>query len=449
MESVYYSLFVLIASIAFIIFMTANLKINAFFVLIIAGIIAGLLSEMKPEQIIETLKIGFGNTLGSIGIVIVAGTSLGVMLEKTGAALSMADFILRKVGKKNSSLAMSLTGLIFGIPIFCDSGFVILSPLNKSISFHSGTPIAIMAVSLGTSLLAIHCFIPPHPGATAAAGIIGVDIGQLMLMGLLLAVPTAIVGFAWANTYGKRFEDNSKNNKLKKNIKVDDIHLPNPILSFIPIILPIILIALKSILLLFIDTLDNNIFGKTIIFIGDPSVALLIGLVISFILMNEWSSNKIDTWLGEGIKNAGSILAITAAGGAFGAILEKTGIGFTIGNSLAALGLGIFFPFIISSVLKTVQGSSTVAIITASSLVLPLLPELHLNTGWGPLLTILALGAGSMVASHTNDSYFWVVTKFSNLKLEVSLKVFTTATIIMGITAQIIIYIFSLFTCAN
>lgn len=445
MESVYYPLLILAASIAFIIFMTAKLKMNAFFVLIVAGVLAGLFSGLLPAQIIETLKIGFGNTLGSIGIVIVAGTTLGLVLEKTGAAISMADFILKKVGKKNSALAMSLTGLIFGIPIFCDSGFVILSPLNKSISIRSGTSIAVMAVSLGTSLLAIHCFIPPHPGATAAGGIIGVDIGQLMLMGLVIAVPTALVGYIWANTYGKRFDHFSQNNRLEETKELKDTYLPNPFISFIPVLLPIVLIALKSILLLIINPLDKNFFQKTVAFIGDPSIALLIGLAFSFFLVKKWKPEILDTWLGEGIKNAGSILAITAAGGAFGAILKETDIGFTIGNSIAPLGLGIFLPFIISAILKTAQGSSTVAIITAASLVVPLLPELQLNSGLGPILTVLALGAGSMVASHTNDSYFWVVTKFSDLKLEVSLKVFTTATIVMGTTAQFIIFIFSLF----
>lgn len=418
---------------------------HAFFVLIIAALGVGVLAGLQPGSIISSIKQGFGDTLGAIGIVIVAGTSLGVVLEKTGAAISMADFILRRVGKKNTSLAMSLTGLVFGIPIFCDSGFVVLSPLNKSLAVRSNTSMAVMAVSLATSLLAVHCFIPPHPGATAAAGIVGVDLGQLMLTGLIIAVPTAGVGFIWANTFGKRYNVVASNDTSPENQVLNDQKLPNPYLSFIPVVLPIILIALKSILALFINKLTDGFLIRAIIFIGDPSVALLIGLAISFTLVSNWKKEILDDWLGEGVKNAGSILAITAAGGAFGTILKATGVGVSIGNMLSPLGLGILLPFLIAAGLKTAQGSSTVAIITASSLILPLLPELHLNAGWGPILTVLSMGAGSIVVSHANDSYFWVVTKFSDLNLETSLKVFTTATLVMGITAELIIYISSMF----
>ncbi len=445
MSHVHFLMLVLILSIIFIIYMTTKIKMHAFFVLIIAALGVGVLAGLQPGSIISSIKQGFGDTLGAIGIVIVAGTSLGVVLEKTGAAISMADFILRRVGKKNTSLAMSLTGLVFGIPIFCDSGFVVLSPLNKSLAVRSNTSMAVMAVSLATSLLAVHCFIPPHPGATAAAGIVGVDLGQLMLTGLIIAVPTAGVGFIWANTFGKRYNVVASNDTSPENQVLNDQKLPNPYLSFIPVVLPIILIALKSILALFINKLTDGFLIRAIIFIGDPSVALLIGLAISFTLVSNWKKEILDDWLGEGVKNAGSILAITAAGGAFGTILKATGVGVSIGNMLSPLGLGILLPFLIAAGLKTAQGSSTVAIITASSLILPLLPELHLNAGWGPILTVLSMGAGSIVVSHANDSYFWVVTKFSDLNLETSLKVFTTATLVMGITAELIIYISSMF----
>jgi len=444
MEQVHYLLLILFLSVAFIIFMTAKVKMHAFFVLILAALGVGLFAGLQPDQIITTIKLGFGNTIGAIGIVIVAGTSLGVILQKTGAAISMADFILRRVGKNHSSLAMSLTGLIFGIPIFCDSGFVVLSPLNKSLAERSKTSMAVMAVSLGTSLLAVHCFIPPHPGATAAAGIVGVDLGQLMLVGLLVTIPTALVGFLWANIYGKKFNVPAfPENEIDGETTYTG-ELPNALLSFLPIILPIALIAFKSVYSLFIGSLDEYIFQKTVAFIGDPSVALLIGLALSFILIKKWDKKILNEWLGDGVKNAGSILAITAAGGAFGSILKETGIGVSLGETLAPLGLGIFLPFLISSGLKTAQGSSTVAVITAASLVMPLLPELHLDAGWGPLMVVLSMGAGSMVASHANDSYFWVVTKFSNLNLNISLKVFTTATILMGITAQLLIFVISL-----
>jgi GntP family gluconate:H+ symporter len=423
--------------------MTAKIKMHAFFVLIIAALGVGILSGLESEIIISSIKQGFGNTLGAIGIVIVVGTSLGVVLEKTGAAISMADLILKRVGKKNSSLAMCITGLIFGIPIFCDSGFVVLSPLNKSLARRSHTSMAVMAVSLASSLFAVHCFIPPHPGATAAAGIVGVDVGKLMLIGILISVPTAAVGFIWANTFGKKYNISASGSEIQEEIN-EKVSLPNPYISFIPILLPILLIALKSILALFNDKLTDGFLLKTVSFIGDPSVALLIGLAVSFTLVSSWKKENLDNWLSEGVINAGSILAITAAGGAFGAILKATNIGDSIGNILAPLNLGIILPFLIAAGMKTAQGSSTVAIITTASLITPLLPELHLDSGWGPILTVLSMGAGSMVVSHANDSYFWVVTKFSDLNMETSLKVFTSATLLMGISAELIIYIISI-----
>lgn len=434
----------LILSVIFIIFMTAKIKMHAFFVLIIAALGIGMLTGLESEIIISSIKQGFGNTLGTIGIIIVVGTSLGVVLEKTGAAISMADLILKRVGKKNSSLAMWITGLIFGIPIFCDSGFVVLSPLNKSLAIRSKTSIAVMAVSLASSLFAIHCFIPPHPGATAAAGIVGIDVGKLMLIGILISAPTAAVGFIWANTFGKKYNISPSGYEIQQEIN-ENVSLPNPYISFIPILLPILLIALKSILALFTDKLTEGFLLKTVSFIGDPSVALLIGLAISFTLVSSWKKENLDNWLNEGVINAGSILAITAAGGAFGAILKVANIGVSIGNVLAALNLGIILPFLIAAGMKTAQGSSTVAIITTASLITPLLSELHLDSGWGPILTVLSMGAGSMVVSHANDSYFWVVTKFSDLNMETSLKVFTSATLLMGISAELIIYTLSIF----
>ncbi len=436
---------ILLLSIVFIIFMTGKMKMHAFFVLILAALGVGISAGLEPALIISSLKQGFGDTLGSIGIVIVVGTSLGVVLEKTGAALSMADFILKRVGEKNSSLAMSITGLIFGIPIFCDSGFVVLSPLNRSLALRSRTSITIMAVSLASSLFTIHCLIPPHPGATAAAGILGVDLGKLMLAGILISIPTAVIGYLWANTIGRKFNDNGSDLNYPNEDYTVNNNLPNPYLSFVPIIFPIILIALKSILLLFVDGSDGEFLFNTIIFLGDPSIALMVGLAISLSLISSWDKNLLEDWLDMGVKNAGSILAITAAGGAFGSILKATGIGVSIGNILAPLNLGILLPFLIAAGLKTAQGSSTVAIITTSSLIVPLLPELNLNLDWGPVLTVLSMGAGSMVVSHTNDSYFWVVTKFSDIKMQTSLKVFTTATLLMGLGAEIIIFGLSFF----
>lgn len=245
-----------------------------------------------------------------------------------------------------------------------------------------------------------------------------------------------------AYTFGRKF--NVPVTEMSDLTNYDnDYKLPHPLHSFVPVLLPILLIAVKSILALFFLNMNEGFLLQFISFIGDPSVALLIGLVIGFTLVSSWKKEILDTWLSEGVTNAGSILAITAAGGAFGAILKAANIGVSIGNLLAPLNLGILLPFLIAAGLKTAQGSSTVAIITAASLITPMLPELNLNNGWGPILTVLSMGVGSMVVSHPNDSYFWVVTKFSNLEMETSLRVFSTATLLMGLCGAIIIYLLS------
>lgn len=438
---------ILLLSVVFIIFMTAKIKMNAFFVLIIAAFGVGILSGLPTDRIVSAVKDGFGNTIGAIGIVIIAGTSLGIVLKKTGAAFLMADIILKSVGKRNTTLAMNITGFLFGIPIFCDSGFVVLSSLVKALAIRSAVPVAVIAVSLASGLFSVHCLIPPHPGITAASGIFGVDLGQLMIVGLIIALPTSFAGYFWSSRFFKKnkLEETAEQDLSSNEYNTMDTKVTfRTFLSFVPVLLPIVLISLKSILLLFFKSPDSNYLLSFILLVGEPAIALLIGLAVSFFLIENWNKKILDEWLGEGVKDAGTILAITAAGGAFGAILKATGIGVQLGEIMAPLGIGLFLPFLISAALKTSQGSSTVAVITTASLIMPLLPELNLNQGWGPILTLLSMGAGSMIASHANDSYFWVVTKFSGIEMETSMKIFTTATIIMGITAQLFIIIFSI-----
>jgi len=227
-------LILFVTSVVSIIILTAKLKVNAFFVLILVGLFVGIFSGLPTDKVIKSLKEGLGNTLASIGLVIVFGTALGIMLEKTGAAYSMADFILKKVGKHNAPIAMTLTGYIFGIPIFCDSGFVVLSSLNRSVAAKAKKSMTIMGSLLGVSLYSVHCLIPPHPGATAAAGIIGASIGKLMLIGLAVALISLGLTFLWIKYIGSK---NNLNDVVidESTIVIDSSSLPKPFLSFLPV----------------------------------------------------------------------------------------------------------------------------------------------------------------------------------------------------------------------
>ena len=436
-NSLPYILFCLLIGIVLIVILTTKYKVPAFFALFSACLLVGLAIGLPLGDVISLIKDGFGNILKSLGLIIVLGTALGLLLEYTGSTTIMAAFLVKKLGDKHAPFAMSITGFIVGLPIFCDSGFIVLSGLNKSMARRTGIPIAIMSVSLATGLYAIHCLAPPHPGSTAAAATIGVDFGKLMLSGIVVAVPAMIVGNLWARYAGKNTAD-----KITEDIAVNHIgNHPSLVRACLPIIVPIVLIGLKSFLVTGTTGYRGWLF--LLISLGDPVIALLIGVLLAFNGKRGWKKIETGKILQEAVEKAGGILVIIGMGGAFGAILTAAKIGDHFSHSLALGSMGIFFPFLLTSVLKTAQGSSTVAIITAASIVLPLLPALGLNSENGKLLCVLAMGGGSMMISHANDAYFWVIAKFSGLEMKTMLKVYSIATILMGLTTLTMVYILS------
>jgi GntP family gluconate:H+ symporter len=429
----------LLVGIALIVLLTSRYRVHAFFALLLASFVVGLGVGLPVEGVISAVKDGFGNVMKSLAIIIVLGTTLGVLLEYTGSTQVMATFIMHKVGEKRSALAMTLTGFIVGLPIFCDSGYIVLSGLNRSLARRTHTPMAVMAVSLATGLYSVHCLIPPHPGASAAAGIIGVDFGKLILSGIFIAIPSSIAGYLWANYMGKKVADVIDDDL---DTPIDSSNLPSAIKAFLPVIVPILLISLKSFLV--IDLAVNSRWLTAFLSLGDPVIALAVGVLLAFNCKHNWDKAAVGKLLQDGAEKAGGILVIIGAGGAFGAVLAATKIGDHLNGAFALGGLGIFFPFLVTFVLKTAQGSSTVAIITAASIVLPLLPALGLATANGHLLTVLAMGAGSMMISHANDAYFWVIAKFSGLELKTMLWVYSVATVLMGVTSLIMVYVLSM-----
>ncbi len=437
MTDPYYLFFLLVISISFIIWFTAYKKVNAFFALLIAALGVGLLSGLPLPGIVTALKAGFGHTMEKIGLLIILGTTLGVILEKTGATMSMANFILNTVKEKNAAMAMAITGFVVGLPIFCDSGFVILSGLNHSLVKKTHFKMPVMASALATGLMSVHCLVPPHPGITAATGTAGGELGMVMLWGIVLSIPASAVGYFWSLWKGSRIEHEYI---APETVHVEVRKYPSALASFLPVLTPIFLIASKSLVMLY-TVQQETLFIQVLSFIGEPVMALIVGILLSFVLIAKTPGKHIAHWLADGVEKAGMILAIIAAGGMFGEMLQSTGMGKNLGNMLSGLSLGIFFPFVITSILKSAQGSSTVAVITAASLVTPLFHDLGIDTPFSVTLAILSMGAGSMVVSHANDAYFWVISRFSNLETAATLKVFTVASLFMGVTAQTLIWI--------
>lgn len=434
-------LVLLLAAIVFIVVMTARVRLHPFLVLLLTSLGVGLLAGVPAAQVVSAVTSGFGSTLSSIGIVIAAGTIMGYVMEKSGAALVMANSILRLVGEKRSALAMAVTGGVVSIPVFCDSGFVILSPLNRSLAAKSKQSLAVFAIALSMGLYSTHVFVPPTPGPIAAAGTLGADLGAVILIGLAVSVPTILAGYLFAKTYASRIHIEPK--PLAEEKEQEQRRLPSAVRSFAPIVVPVLLIALKSAADYPTAPLGTGTLRNLISFIGNPNVALLIGVFLAFLTVERLTGEVMGDWVAEGLKDAGMIILITGAGGALGAVLRETALADFITSSLSGLQLGVLLPFILAAALKTAQGSSTVAIITTAGIISPLLGALGLAAGIGPALGVMAIGAGSMTVSHANDSYFWVVAQFSDMRVADAYRLQTLASLVTGLVGLVTVIILS------
>ena len=430
-----------IFSIIAIIILTSRLKMHAFAALFLVSILLAV-TTLPPDKIMSVIRDGFGTTMGSIGLLIILGAIIGVTLDRTGGMISIANYILSKTGTGRSAEAIGLTGFLTGMPIFCDSGFIILSGLAKSFRSKSGVALPFIATVLACSLYSVHCLIPPHPGALAAAGMLDVNVGYLIVTGIFFAIPGALSAYYWSRWVSRKVsvvdkEVHADTDELKRD-------LPPVFLSFLPIVVPLILITVKSLISL-VDRDSISLISKIFNIPGEPVIALSAGAVLAMLLVKDKSVSSINSVISESVLKAGPILIITASGGMFGMVIRSTGIGETLGSMLSGTSAGIIVPFIIAFLMKTAQGSSTVAIITSASFVAPMLPMLGLDTESGRLFATLSMGAGSMMISHANDSYFWVVNNFGELDINTTLKVYSTSTMIMGIVVFAFIWTVSLF----
>jgi gluconate:H+ symporter, GntP family len=442
MLSPFYVSFLLAAAIIAIILLSAKYKYNTFFVLLVVAITVGFAAGFDGEKVISLMKKGFGATLEKIGLLIILGTTLGTLLNKSNATLSLANFILKKTGEKNTPLAVTLMGFLIGLPIFCDSGFIVLIGLVLSLTQRTKGMHVLLVVCLATSLYAVHCLVPPHPGISAAAGTLKVDLGKAMLLGSLLSIPPAIAAFFWAKFIGKKYIN--FNTQLIDIQPITTENLPSPMLSILPIVVPIFLIAIKSLVLLNPEFFIPSVLS-IIKFSGEPVAALCVGIVLSFFCFKKINKADMNLMLEQSIEKSGHILAIIAIGGAFGEIIKGMDLGKVFGESLSGSGLGLLIPFALAVIFKTAQGSSTVAIISTASIIEPLLPALGFNTEGGRLLALMSMGAGSMSISHANDAYFWVISKFGEMDTRTTLRAYSSASFLMGIVAFLSVLVASFF----
>ena len=437
---------VLVAVVALIVVATTTLKTHPFLALLLGAFAAAFGFRLPLDEVVPTITGGFGGILGGIGIVIVLGTIIGVVLERSGGAVTLAEVVVKVLGQRFPTLTISAIGFIVSIPVFCDSGYVILNSLKESMARRTHTSMVAMSVALATGLFATHTLVPPTPGPIAAAGNLGLtdQLGLVILVGLVVAVVAAAVGLLWASRFTDAVPDGAGGDELAA--AVEDVEalkarygtLPGPAAALAPILVPILLICVGSVAALPAAPLGEGDVASVVRFVGQPVVALLVGLALAVALVRPGAGTRRESFrdaVGDGLVASAPILLITGAGGAFGAVIQATDIGDYLGSNLSELGIGVLMPFLVSAALKSAQGSSTVALVTTSALVAPLLGDIGMDSDLGRVLVVMAIGAGAMTVSHANDSYFWVVTQFSRMSVAQAYRTQTVATLLMGCTA--------------
>jgi gluconate:H+ symporter, GntP family len=465
-------LLALVLGIATIVVLVLRTRLDAFVALLLAALVVGFVSGQPVLDIVSSITTGFGNTLATIGIVIGLGVAIGKMLEVSGAATALAHAFLRAFGKGREPWAMGSVGSLVSIPVFCDSGYVIMNPLARSIARVKRGGYVVLALALGCGMTLTHHLVPPTPGPLAVAGILEADLGALILVGLVFTVLLMPVVVAYARWMGPRLEDEvvpevreqvygtvaartgggggtattyaddrgeEASDQRDRQDQQDQLgeppegarpHRVGALVGSLPLVVPLLLIVLNTVSSA-VDQAQQGVLGgddyepsgwvTPLVFLGNPVVALVIGVVLAvYLLLPRWTPRrKVHGWFAQAAASAGLILLITGAGGALGQVLRDSGVGDALAEAVAATPLPAYLvPFLIATLVRLAQGSGTVAMITAASVTAPLVTSLGLD----PVVAAIACTAGSMCFSYFNDSYFWVVTRFTGLEGTAALR---------------------------
>ncbi len=418
----------LMVAVAVLIFLVLRTKVHPLIAMLGAACIAGITGGMSVDSTIDAITKGFGSTLGSIGIVIGLGVMMGRILEVSGAAEQIAFSFIRWLGRKREEWALAWTGYIVSIPIFADSAFVILYPIGKALALKGNRSVLTLGVSLAGGLIVTHTLVPPTPGPLGAAGIYGVDIGAMMVFGMLLAVPCIIGIVKYAQWLDRRFPEgpdiepgaDSKN----KTSELDNAghpgkSSPSLLLSLLPIVVPILLIFIKALVNILPGIWEDtsslvSFILATINFLGAPIIALSISTLLAVYLLVPYLDRAATAGrLEEGLQSAGIILLVTGAGGALGAVVRESGAGTLLAEQIVRLPLSpIMIPFIIATLIRLIQGSATVSCITTASICAPILSQIpDVNM----LFAAQATASGAFFFSYFNDSFFWVANRMMGI----------------------------------
>jgi gluconate:H+ symporter, GntP family len=428
-------------SIAFLLVTIIKFKVNAFLALLGTSILTGFMVDMPLTEISGGIAKGFGNTLGGVGIVIGLGIIFGNILAESRATNAIAEGLLRQVGKKNANLAINVSGWLISIPVFQDAAFVIFMPLVRQIQKATRKPLVALVCSLGVGTIASHAMVIPTPGPVAVAGNMGVNIGSFLFYSIVVSLPaTLVAGVFYSRFLENRADPSAYNGMLDEPMPEIATPRPSPSMavSIGTLLFPLLLILVGSIAAMLLPA--SSAWKPVVAFLGDKNIALLVGVIAAFLILQKHFAKPANDIIIEACGSAGLIFLITGAGGSFGTIINSSGIGKYLvstmqGWSVPLLVLG----FLLSQLLRAAQGSTTVALVTTSSILGPLV----LAAGASPVLVALAICAGGIGCSLPNDSGFWVLSRYSGISVQDTIKAWTIGGTIVGVVAFLIILVLS------
>ena len=433
---------VVLLAILFIVLSSTIFKLHPLVGLLLAALGVGIFAGLPIDKLAETIGKGFGELMSKIGLMVILGCVIGSILDKSGAAIKVADVILNLFGEKRPAFAMSVIGAIVGIPVFCDSGFIILHKLNQIVAKRTNLPLATISLSLSGGLFATHTLVPPTPGPLSAAGNLGIpdSIGLVILIGLIVSIPSLFLSTWFATRYAK---DVPIIDEASEHHVIPEVgELPAAWKAFMPILLPILLITLAS----FAHILNfPTPLTKWLSFLGSPLVSFLLAIFFSYSLFPEKASEKMIACFKSGIEHCGTTLVLVGAGGAFGAILKETPLKEMVSEWLTrnemSGGYLLLIAFLIAAFFKTAQGSTTSAMVLTTSILAPLLTSLGFVTPVQITLVVMAVGSGAMVVSHANDAWFWVVSQFTGISAKDTYRTHTILTGLQGLVSFVTTFV--------
>jgi len=448
--SPFYLLSVAALSIVALLLLIVKLRVHAFVSLVLVSFCTAIIAGVPSDEVVPTLTKGFGGTLASVALLVGLGAMIGKLLEVSGGAQVLADKLIGKFGEKKAPLALGVASLIFGFPIFFDAGLIVMMPIIFSVAKRFGGSLLIYALPAAGAFAVMHAFVPPHPGPVAAAGFLGADIGLLLLVGLLVAIPTWFLGAYLFGVYsGKKFYI-----PVSNLLNTTESTLPS---TAPPKFATVLLLLLLPMLLIFLDTGLNTLTATGVIdgsspltralrMIGKTPIALLITLLVCLcVFAKDYGMKELEKLCAESLAPICGVILITGAGGMYGGVLRSSGIGDALAELLSNTGMPVIVAaFVIATCLRVAQGSATVALTTTAALISPMVAATVGLSAFDLCFIVIAIASGATVLSHFNDSGFWLVSRLLKMDEKTTLKTWTVMETLLGSIAFLIVLLLSL-----